>query len=56
MPIGADIEMMVGRDQRLEVTKATHPFGTSEDLRAGVASESVQAIVTLRADYPYDGV
>jgi hypothetical protein len=50
--IGAYVEAVLSRYKRLETTKALQRFA-SEYRLAGVATESMQPTITVRANYPH---
>lgn len=53
--ISADIEAILGRDQRLEASKTTQGFARKNRLTR-IAAERVQPTVAFGAKHPHDGI
>src|SRR6266700_251825 len=54
--IGADKEMPVGGDQRLEMAQAGDERRAGEQYLAGIAAKAVQPVVALGAEDPDDRI
>src|SRR5208283_5989099 len=55
-PVGGDVEPVVGCYERLKMVQAAHFLRRRGELFAGVAAESVQPVVALSADDPYNRI